>query len=73
MNQKSNCICPLCGNPNECALAQSGSAETPCWCHGVEIDPAIIAKVPEVQRNKSCICRRCAALRLPTDTGAREA
>ncbi|MFZ2302878.1 MAG: cysteine-rich CWC family protein [Gallionella sp.] len=64
---KPNCTCPLCGNPNECALAQSGNIEAPCWCHGVEIDPAIIAEVPEAQRNKTCLCQRCATSRLPTD------
>ncbi|MDD2916144.1 MAG: cysteine-rich CWC family protein [Gallionella sp.] len=68
MNTKPNCICPLCGKPNECALAQSGSAETPCWCHNVEIDPSAMARIPEAQRGESCICRKCASLRLNPNT-----
>jgi len=58
---KPNNVCPLCGGANQCAPAKSGSLETPCWCRDVKFDPALLARVPESQRNESCICPRCAA------------
>lgn len=61
MTPKPNLICPLCGGPNDCAPARSGSFETACWCRNVTIDPDILARVPEAQRNEACICARCAA------------
>lgn len=58
---KPNPVCPLCGGPNECAPARSGSFDTPCWCRTATIEPSIIARVPAAQRNEACICARCAA------------
>ena len=55
--------CPLCGEPNQCAVAQSGSFATPCWCAGVIIDADALAKVPESERGRSCLCPRCAGAR----------
>lgn len=63
MEPKPNLICPLCGESNGCAPAQSGSFETPCWCNEVTIDPAALARVPAAQRNESCLCARCATIR----------
>ncbi|MDN2710212.1 MULTISPECIES: cysteine-rich CWC family protein [unclassified Janthinobacterium] len=51
--------CPLCGGPNGCAPARSGSFATPCWCQAQPIDAAARARVPPEQRGKACICRRC--------------
>lgn len=55
--------CPLCGAANECAAAQSGSFDTPCWCANLTIDPKTLAAVPEAERDKACLCPRCAATR----------
>jgi len=57
---KPNLVCPLCGERNECAAAQSGSFGTPCWCTDVVFEPAALARLPESERNKTCLCRRCA-------------
>ncbi len=57
-----NSICPLCHGPNECARARSGSFDTPCWCSDVTVDPAAIARLPEHERNRSCLCSKCAAV-----------
>ncbi|WP_416384877.1 cysteine-rich CWC family protein [Uliginosibacterium silvisoli] len=57
---KQNHACPLCGGPNGCAVAQSGSFDVPCWCREQKIDPAVLARIPAAQRNLSCICERCA-------------
>jgi len=63
MRPKPNLTCPLCGAFNDCAPAQCGSFDTPCWCGDIKIDPAVLARIPESQRNESCICRQCAAMR----------
>jgi hypothetical protein len=61
VDPKPNHVCPLCGGPNECAVARSGDFATPCWCREVTFDAAVLARVPEAQRNRSCICKLCAA------------
>jgi len=60
MRPKANHVCPLCGGPNDCAPARSGSLDTPCWCFNVTISAEALARVPAAQRNESCLCRRCA-------------
>lgn len=60
MSAQPNVICPACGEGNACAPAQSGSLDTPCWCAEILVDPAAIARLPESERNRSCLCRRCA-------------
>ncbi|WP_310461318.1 cysteine-rich CWC family protein [Sphaerotilus sp.] len=52
--------CPLCGGPNGCAPALSGSFDSPCWCTTVQIPSELLARVPAAQRGLACICRRCA-------------
>lgn len=56
-----NLACPLCGGANACAPAASGSFETPCWCRDVVIAADVLARVPEQERLRSCLCPRCAA------------
>jgi len=51
--------CPLCGGPNGCAPALSGSFTTPCWCREQPIDAAARARVPAALRGKACLCQRC--------------
>jgi hypothetical protein len=55
-----NLICPLCGGPNDCRAAQTGSFDEPCWCANVVVDPDALARVPPGARNRACLCRRCA-------------
>lgn len=54
------CHCPLCGGPNGCAPAASGTFDSPCWCTTVEIPAAVLTRVPAAQRGQACICRACA-------------
>jgi hypothetical protein len=53
--------CPLCGGPNQCAAARSGSFETPCWCREASFSPDLLARLPEAQRGQACICQDCAS------------
>jgi hypothetical protein len=55
-------ICPACGFSNRCTLADPRTADKPCWCFSVEIDPAVIASLPEELRNKACLCPKCASV-----------
>ena len=52
--------CPLCGEPNGCAPAISGSFESQCWCREVSIPEAVLARVTESSVGKACVCRKCA-------------
>ncbi len=52
--------CPLCGEPNQCAMAAGKDPET-CWCMSEAIDPQILARIPPEAQGKVCICQRCAA------------
>jgi len=60
LDPKPNNTCPLCGGPNGCAPAASGSFDTPCWCTTTPINPAALARIPDALRNQACICRNCA-------------
>ena len=55
--------CPLCSADNRCASALSNGADdvSECWCMTVKIPPALLARVPSKQRNRSCICAACVA------------
>ncbi|HVL43221.1 MAG TPA: cysteine-rich CWC family protein [Acidovorax sp.] len=52
--------CPLCGQPNQCAIA-AGRPAASCWCMTQAIDPAALAAVPDGARGQVCICAACGA------------
>jgi hypothetical protein len=54
--------CPLCGGPNGCMPAQSGSFSTPCWCATARFDPPALARAAAARVGPACICRRCAGV-----------
>ncbi|MFO1293408.1 MAG: cysteine-rich CWC family protein [Rubrivivax sp.] len=53
-------LCPLCGGPNECRPAATGSFGEACWCRSVAFPAELLAAVPEPKRAIACICRNCA-------------
>ena len=53
--------CPLCGRPNACAPACSGSFDTPCWCRDAVFTEALLARVPAASRGLACVCAACVA------------
>ena len=53
-------VCPLCGQPNQCAIAAGRPAES-CWCMTQAIDPAALAALPQEAPGKVCICAACGA------------
>jgi hypothetical protein len=54
--------CPLCGEPNRCAIA-AGVVDEPCWCTQIELAPGALEALAPDERGKRCLCPRCAASR----------
>ncbi|MCC7039965.1 MAG: cysteine-rich CWC family protein [Burkholderiales bacterium] len=52
--------CPRCGESNDCVPARSGDFATPCWCTTVTVRDDVLASLPAVDRDRACLCRRCA-------------
>lgn len=53
-------ICPLCGEPNNCAMEQekkTGLKQDPCWCVSMEFPKELLATLPSDA--KACICNAC--------------
>ena len=73
------CCCPLCGQPNACAMATPQTATQgaeavhagPCWCTRVHFSADLLKQVPEAARNKACICAACVAASEPPPQGGR--
>jgi hypothetical protein len=56
--------CPLCGQPNRCAMEvvrETGIAQPPCWCTGVDFSSELLARIPVAAQGQACICAACAA------------
>jgi hypothetical protein len=55
------CLCPLCGQPNQCAMTQQqpGEVKVPCWCAREQFNAELLQQVPEPLKDKACICRAC--------------
>jgi len=58
--------CPLCGKPNECAVAAGRDPES-CWCMTATMSPSALASIPAEAQGKICICARCASGKPPGD------
>ena len=52
--------CPLCGQPNQCAIAAGQPAQS-CWCMQRTIPAAALAALPADRRGTVCICPACGA------------
>lgn len=52
--------CPRCGQLNQCAQAGSATPVEQCWCFSLSIAPELLDSLPAEQRNRACLCPRCA-------------
>ena len=52
--------CPLCGQRNQCAQAESTAPVQQCWCFAAPIERRVLERLPEALRNRACLCLRCA-------------
>ncbi|MCQ4251432.1 cysteine-rich CWC family protein [Pseudomonas stutzeri] len=59
--------CPICGEPNQCALSDPATATQPCWCFTAGIAPDARERIPADALNKACICLRCACGESPAN------
>jgi hypothetical protein len=50
--------CPLCGEPNQCALAADPSASE-CWCDSKTFPRELFAHLPNEAIRRVCICQKC--------------
>jgi hypothetical protein len=51
--------CPLCGQPNRCAMAEGHSVGA-CWCVSIRLTADMLEAVPTEDRGVRCICATCA-------------
>ncbi|WP_271408600.1 cysteine-rich CWC family protein [Pseudomonas sp. Q1-7] len=58
--------CPLCGQSNQCSLADPARADMDCWCFSAKIDPAVLESIPPQDIDRACLCPRCAQALPPT-------
>lgn len=54
-------LCPLCQQPNQCAMAGAQPSSGPCWCTTMDFSTDLLARVPAAWQGKACICAACAA------------
>lgn len=54
--------CPLCGENNFCGNLSSSNKDQACWCmdSAITFPDSLLNQVPDVDKNKSCICKACA-------------
>ena len=60
MNALDMTLCPLCGQPNNCAMElekSTGKKQEPCWCVSVEFPKELLAQLPKDAAG--CICNEC--------------
>lgn len=60
--QPTPTLCPLCSQPNACAMEverATGQKQAPCWCTQATFSAALLARIPESQRRKACVCAVC--------------
>ncbi|MCQ4286155.1 cysteine-rich CWC family protein [Pseudomonas stutzeri] len=60
--------CPICGELNQCGLANPATATRPCWCFTAEIAAEARERIPDDALNKACICPRCASGEPPANS-----
>lgn len=50
--------CPLCGEGNSCAALLEENPRD-CWCFHAAIPKELLARIPDEERGKSCVCESC--------------
>jgi len=56
-------LCPLCGQPNACALEierSTGVKQAPCWCTRFRFNANLLKRIPPQAQGLACLCRHCA-------------
>jgi hypothetical protein len=67
-NSIDTALCPLCGKPNQCAMAADPSA-TECWCSELKFPAGLLAQIPKNAVRRTCVCPECLKLYLENNSG----
>lgn len=51
--------CPLCDEPNDCALCRGKGN---CWCFASRVREEVLKAIPEEYQGLACVCRKCSEL-----------
>ncbi len=65
-NEQTN-LCPVCGRPNHCTLAEAASASAPtagnkkmdCWCMEAPLSPSARDQLRAQTSGTRCLCQTC--------------
>ncbi len=57
-NNLDKSTCPLCGEPNQYALAADPKV-TECWCESVDFPEELLAQIPDEAVRITCVCQTC--------------
>jgi len=63
MNTIDPTRCPICHEPNVCAMEKAkvtGSKPERCWCMDAVFKPEVMDLVPDQAKGKACLCAKCA-------------
>ena len=64
MNLPDPTRCPVCHQPNQCAMEiakATGQAPERCWCVDMVFTPETLAQIPAQAQGKACLCAQCAS------------
>ena len=64
MNTIDPTRCPICHEPNVCAMEKAKLTDTKperCWCFDAVFTPAVMDLVPDESKGKACVCAKCAS------------
>ena len=56
-------LCPVCKEPNACAIERAratGNNAERCWCFDAVISEEVLDQVPDEAKGVSCVCAKCA-------------
>ncbi|MBP9737840.1 MAG: cysteine-rich CWC family protein [Rhodoferax sp.] len=62
MTEYSPDRCPICGQPNLCAIEiarASGEVPAPCWCAQTSFSAELLNRIPPDARGVACLCPSC--------------
>lgn len=64
MNTIDPTRCPICHEPNVCAMEvakASGTKPGRCWCFDAVFVAEVMNQVPNEAKGRACICAKCAS------------
>ena len=62
--------CPLCHEPNACAMEVAKATDQPvqrCWCVDAVFTPDLMERIPNNAKGMSCVCLQCVQLYAAAD------